>query len=282
LPSLTVDPSPPWYIGDQVLLIASGFPPNSTVYFLLDHPSRRLMIGSSTANESGYAFFVYTIPTSEQGYPITYCTTIGFLAYEASVGGTNIVYGHVEIHPPDFRITSWTVPLYVPPGSTATIKYTVTNQGYTGTETLTVRDETRGVVIRQEDLYLDRMASKSYTESVTMPNTDLIIKITIYEPVYKKVTDEKTFTISYKKLKSKIDLSVNVDGNVVNIRGRLYDPVNGWGLALRDVKIYENDVLIGTVKTDSGGYFSMSLTRSPGTYTYYAEWDGDDTYEGCE
>jgi len=288
MPSIVVNPSPPWHVGDQVLLIASGFPPNTTVYFLLDHPSRRLLIGSSISNEAGVAYFVYTIPSNEQGYPITYCLTIGFLAYESSVGGSNIVYGHVTIYPPDFKITSYYVPLYSPPGSSVTFSYTITNYGMSGTERLKV---TAVTTIRDEDIYLERMGSKTFTETVVMPDYDLIIKITLYEPVYGRITDEKELKVSSTKLKSKIDLRItDAEGRDITegiepldiyLRGRLYDPINNYSLAFRTIKIYENNIQITSTTTDYNGNFIVKLTKSKGTYSYYAEWDGDETYEGC-
>jgi hypothetical protein len=65
------------------------------------------------------------------------------------------------------------------------------------------------------------------------------------------------------------------------LRGRLTDAVTGSGLTNRRVYIYENGTQIGYATTDAAGAFVMTVTRNRGTYTYYAEWAGDDQYEGC-
>jgi hypothetical protein len=107
--------------------------------------------------------------------------------------------------------------------------------------------------------------------------------VTIYPP--------EEFTISAQKLPSKLELrATDVNGNDITsgtepldiiLRGRLTDAVNGWGLVNRRVYIYENGAQIGYATTDAAGAFVMTVTRNRGTYTYYAEWAGDDTYEGC-
>jgi len=95
----------------------------------------------------------------------------------------------------------------------------------------------------------------------------------------------------YTKKASKLELrATDVNGYDITsgpepldiiLRGRLTDAVTGSGLTNRRVYIYENGAQIGYATTDAAGAFVMTVTRNRGTYTYYAEWAGDDQYEGC-
>jgi hypothetical protein len=290
LPTLSINPAPPWHVTDQLLFIAGGFPAGATVFFYMRFAGYTWTIGTNSAGDNGVAYFVYTVPKTIDSYSLVN-QTVGFVAFNPAVGETNTVSGLVTIYPPNFRVTGWAVPLYAPPGSSVTISYTITNQGEAGTEILTVADVTRGVNIRSGYLDLGKVESRTFSDTLTMPSTDLVIRITLFEPVFSVKTDEKEFTISSKKLQSKLELrATDVNGNDITsgtapldiiLRGRLTDAVNGWGLANRRVYIYENDVQIGYATTDAAGAFVMTVTRNRGTYTYYAEWAGDDTYEGC-
>lgn len=73
---------------------------------------------------------------------------------------------------------------------------------------------------------------------------------------------------------------------IIRIIGRLYCPQLMMYVPRKPIKIYENGVLIGTATTwtsPSPGRFEFSKSISaPGSYEYYAEFEGDATYEGCE
>jgi len=72
----------------------------------------------------------------------------------------------------------------------------------------------------------------------------------------------------------------------VYISGYLQD-IDGIGLNGKTVKIYKNGAFLKSVSTSRyenvDGYFATTdkLTVA-GTYSYYAEFEGDDKYEGCD
>jgi hypothetical protein len=89
------------------------------------------------------------------------------------------------------------------------------------------------------------------------------------------------------KRKSILEISVTPTTGAapldITISGRLLDQDGITGLPSRSVGIRINDVLVGTVTTDTLGRFSLPYTLANiGTYTIYAEWAGDEYYEGCE
>lgn len=49
------------------------------------------------------------------------------------------------------------------------------------------------------------------------------------------------------------------------------------------IKFYDSGGnVVGTATTDSNGQAKLPLTLSlPGTYTFYAVFEGDDTFQGC-
>ena len=68
----------------------------------------------------------------------------------------------------------------------------------------------------------------------------------------------------------------------VYIQGNLLDRSTQVGLPNRTVRVYIDGSLIKTVTTDDVGHFGFSYTiNTTGIHSIYAEWDGDDQYEGC-
>lgn len=69
----------------------------------------------------------------------------------------------------------------------------------------------------------------------------------------------------------------------ITVSGQLLDQDGITGLPNRSVRIKINETVVGTVTTNIQGRFSLPYTlSSQGSYTIYAEWDGDEYYEGCD
>lgn len=97
-------------------------------------------------------------------------------------------------------------------------------------------------------------------------------------------------TCTFMKVGSALSLTVDpMSGNVplnVLISGKLTRVDTRAGLGGRTVNLYRNAVLVASAKTSVdpttlGNYaFSDTLTEA-GSYTYYAEFAGDDLFAGC-
>jgi hypothetical protein len=80
-------------------------------------------------------------------------------------------------------------------------------------------------------------------------------------------------TINVDKTSGVAPLSITISGSLTDNAGN--------PLPNKQINIYENNVKIATVTT-TNGYYSYTLSKGVGSYTYQAEFPGDDTYAGCE
>jgi hypothetical protein len=93
---------------------------------------------------------------------------------------------------------------------------------------------------------------------------------------YIRILSEKvptTITINVDKTSGVAPLSITISGSLTDSSGN--------PLPNKQVNIYENGVKIATVTT-TNGYYSYTISRGAGSYTYQAEFPGDDYYAGCE
>jgi len=97
-----------------------------------------------------------------------------------------------------------------------------------------------------------------------------------------------TVTVSAPKRRSILELYVSPQSGVapltIYLIAYLYDQDGITPLPGRTIKFYDTTGrLIGSATTDSSGEAFISHTISQaGTYSFYAEWEGDEMYEGCE
>lgn len=87
--------------------------------------------------------------------------------------------------------------------------------------------------------------------------------------------------LNIQRIPTNLTLSAEkIDTNVYKLSVVLKD-INGNPLNRKLIKIYRNGELVFTTFTDSNGYAFVNITLDPGTYEFYAEFEGDETYQGC-
>lgn len=99
----------------------------------------------------------------------------------------------------------------------------------------------------------------------------------LIRPTYAKIPTALSIAVSPKTGKPPLE---------VTISGILSDGA-GNGLPDKTIEIYRNDTKIGTIASGSGilttgAYVYKNTISSAGNYSYYAQFNGDATYAGCE
>ena len=97
------------------------------------------------------------------------------------------------------------------------------------------------------------------------------------------VVDEVDGRVLYQKPHTTVTLTTNATNNTITYGDTLVlnGAVNNISYAI--VKLYQNDVLVDILTSDSNGSFTKTLNNlNVGTYTYKAVYDGDSTYNDGE
>jgi len=127
----------------------------------------------------------------------------------------------------------------------------------------------------------------STTNTYVIGQSDAHDTITVYARAYDGYgySGEKTSDKTVAALDTQMVVTTPPPANVnaytlFTFAGYLRD-ASGNRLAGKTVTLFEGTAEVGSVNTTSAGEWSWSLSRAPGTYTFYAQFLGDANYNGA-
>ena len=118
--------------------------------------------------------------------------------------------------------------------------------------------------------------NQNYTDKTSKPvNGEFKYKVRP-SPAWIETCDD------YAVEKTYYPLTLNLSGNDINVGGTLTLTGALGNLSAKSVKIYQGNNLIDTVTTDNNGVFTKQITGlNEGNYTFYAVFEGDNTYDSA-
>ena len=259
----------PYYVGDQLTLSALYKENNvaAGAGFEVIFYNKNNLLGSEDTDSNGIASYIYT-PQSAGNF-LFKCNNVNEVVY-SDILNINVVKKSTTL---TLEVDENTVP----PGETllitGTLKY--------GDSALS--NKIVSLVTNNGDTFnLTTDSNGAFSKSIVF---DIIQEVVLHavfdgDATYESSnSDFVSVTIGkYPSEFSSVSGSGSIDYNSARIYG--YLKLNGEAVPNTPVKIYNNNTLVGTVNTNSSGYFSKAIGNlSAGSYTLTAVYEGTEIYE---